>query len=227
MRRNKRWTVEEKLEAVLKYLDGNFSKTAIANQVGCHPTIIRKWVSAYRQDGIQGLEKKRTKVKYSPAFKNKLINEVQNGLTQTEVMRKYNLSSSSLLALWIKEYTSGIKPSSKGRYSMNKGRKTTFEERLKIVQYALDNQKDYQLAADKHQVSYQQVYGWVRKYELNGQDGLVDRRGHKSKPNEKMTDFERLEEALKVEQRNSRRLQMENDYLKKLNEIEKDLEDYR
>lgn len=227
MRKNKRWTIEEKLEAVLKYLDGSSSKTTIAKQVGCHPTVIGKWVSAYRQDGIQGLEKKRTKENYTPTFKKKLINEVQNGLTQVEVMHKYNLSSSSLLALWIKEYTSGIKPSSKGRYFMDKGRKTTFEERLEIVRYAFENQKDYQLAADKYQVSYQQVYGWVRKYELDGQDGLIDRRGQKSKPSKKMSDFERLEEALKTEQRNSRRLQIENDYLKKLNEIEKNLEDYR
>ena len=58
MRRNKQWSVEEKLEAVLRYLDGNITKTAIANQVGGHPTIIGKWVSACRQDGLQGLEKK-------------------------------------------------------------------------------------------------------------------------------------------------------------------------
>lgn len=84
---------------------------------------------------------------------------------------------------------------------MDKGRKTTLEERLKIVQFTLDNQKDYQSAAEKYQVSYQQVYGWVRKYELDGKDGLLDRRG--------------------------RKLQMENDYLKKLNQIERELEGYR
>lgn len=77
------------------------------------------------------------------------------------------------------------------------------------------------MAADEYQVSYQQVYGWVRKYELDDPDGLVDRRGQKLKPSGYLSEFDRLEEALKAEQRNSRRLQMENDYLKRLNEIER------
>lgn len=225
--KNKRWTTEEKLQAVLKYLDGGLFLAEIVKQVGCHESIFCKWLAAYRQDGIQGLEKKRMKESFTPVFKKKLIKEVQNGMTQAAVMRKYNLSSSSLLSLWIKEYTSGNKPSSKGRYVMNKGRKTTLEERLKIVQFTLDNQKDFQLAADNYQVSYQQVYGWVRKYELDGKDGLLDRRGHKQKRIEEMSDIERLKEELKIEQRTSRKLQMENDYLKKLNQIEKDLKDYR
>ena len=60
-------------------------------------------------------------------------------------------------------------------------RKTTLEERLEIVSLALTHEKDYQKAADQYRVSYQQVYSWVRKYELEGKEGLVDRRGMKRK----------------------------------------------
>ncbi|MEE4562246.1 transposase [Paenibacillus polymyxa] len=48
---------------------------------------------------------------------------------------------------------------------MNKGRKTTFEERIEIAQYTIANQLDYQGFIKKYDVSYQQVYAWVRKYQ--------------------------------------------------------------
>ncbi len=60
---------------------------------------------------------------------------------------------------------------------MTKGRKTTWKERIEIVQDALENGKNYHKTAEKHQVSYQQVYQWVRKYEAGGWDALKDRRG--------------------------------------------------
>jgi len=116
--KNKRWTIENKLQAVLRYLDGGLFLADIVKQVGCYKSVFCKWLAAYRQDGILGLEKKRIKESFTPAFKKKLINEVQNGMIQADVTRKYNLSSSSLLSSWIKEYTSGNKPSSKGRYVM-------------------------------------------------------------------------------------------------------------
>ena len=35
-------------------------------------------------------------------------------------------------------------------------------------------------------ISYQQIYSWVRKYEATGVDGLVDRRG-KAKAEDELT----------------------------------------
>ena len=60
---------------------------------------------------------------------------------------------------------------------MTKGRKTTQEERAQIVAFCIEHGKDYALTMETYQVSYQQVYSWVRKYEASGVDGLVDRRG--------------------------------------------------
>ncbi|MDT2241621.1 hypothetical protein P7H22_16425 [Paenibacillus larvae] len=45
---------------------------------------------------------------------------------------------------------------------MNKGRKTTFEERIEIAQYTIANDLDYQKSMEKYDVSYSQVYAWVR-----------------------------------------------------------------
>jgi transposase len=41
----------------------------------------------------------------------------------------------------------------------------------------LENGKDYQNTAKKHEVSYQQVYHWVKKYETGGAEALKDRCG--------------------------------------------------
>lgn len=229
MRKYKKWSTEEKLEIVSCYINGEGSFNALSKRFGCDKVTIRRWTFAYKRYGISGLQKRKTQSNYTDDFKRKLIMEVLDGHSREEVMNKYQIhpQSYSLLSRWIKEYTSGIKTTSKGRYPVNKGRKTTFEERITIVEFALENEKDYQHTAETFEVSYQQVYGWVRKYELDGEDGLKDRRGQKKKLLGEMSKVERLEAALKAEQRSNRQLQMENDLLKKLNEIEQTLEDYR
>ncbi len=61
-----------------------------------------------------------------------------------------------------------------------KSRKTTFKERLEIVNYVLSNDNDYKGAADKYKVPYASVYNWVKKYNECGEDGLKDNRGRPS-----------------------------------------------
>ncbi|WP_410865092.1 transposase, partial [Peribacillus sp. SIMBA_075] len=51
---------------------------------------------------------------------------------------------------------------------MTNGRKTTFEERIEIVRFCIENQQDYTQAAQQFQVSYQQVYSWTNKYLKSG-----------------------------------------------------------
>lgn len=104
---------------------------------------------------------------------------------------------------------------------MKQGRKTTFEERLEIVNYTIAHEKNYQVAIDKFGVSYQQVYFWVRKFEKNDSQGLVDRRGKglESKPN--LTEAEKLQLKIKQLEERNRYLEMEVGLLKKLEEIKR------
>ncbi|WP_354021846.1 hypothetical protein [Exiguobacterium sp. PvP096] len=64
------------------------------------------------------------------------------------------------------------------------------------------------------------MYSWVRKFEKDGIDSLIDRRG-RQKPVEELTDTERFALELKRLERENERLRMENDFLKKLEEIER------
>lgn len=223
MRRNRRWTADEKLTIVLKHLNDEVSMNALAREYGCSDSLIGSWVKKYNTQGVEGLKPKGQKTIYTTEQKEKMVHEVLSGRPQSEVARAYGLSHDSLLSSWIKNYTSGKKSTSKGRWSMPTGRKTTLEERLVIVDFALVNDKDYHQTAEKFQVSYQQVYSWVRKYESDGKEGLLDRRGKNKQAPEKLTEKERIEAELRETIRQNHRLQMENDYLKKLNEIEQKL----
>ena len=55
---------------------------------------------------------------------------------------------------------------------MTKGRKTALEERQDIVAYCLEHDREYKLEAEHFNVSYYQVYQWVKKYEEQGEIGL-------------------------------------------------------
>jgi len=94
------------------------------------------------------------------------------------------------------------------------------KERIEIVEFCISNSKDYSTTIKKYDVSYQQIYTWVRKYEAQGVDGLTDRRG-KRKDAASMTEVERLKAELKLKEAENRRLQIENEVLKKLDEVER------
>ena len=63
---------------------------------------------------------------------------------------------------------------------MTNGRKTTQQERLEAVKYCIENGNDYNLTAEKFQVSYQQIYLWTKKFSEMGEAGLEDRRGQRT-----------------------------------------------
>lgn len=103
---------------------------------------------------------------------------------------------------------------------MTKGRKTTYEERIEIVSFCIENQKDYQLTVDTYHVSYQQIYSWVKKYETQGAGALTDKRG-RTKPETEMTELEKLRAENRLLKAQNKRQEMEMAFLKKLGEIER------
>ena len=103
---------------------------------------------------------------------------------------------------------------------MTKGRKTTFEERISIVEDCIANGRDYTETAVKFNVSYQQVYTWVRKYDRYGLDGLRDGRGRR-KPESEMSELEQIWYENRILKAQLTQQQMEIDFLKKLEELER------
>ena len=143
--------------------------------------------------------------------------------SQDDICKKYGIRSRSKLQIWIKKYNGHeeLKASGIGESSlMTKGRKTTFEERIEIVQYCIAHDHNYAETSEKYQVSYQQARNYTVKYEAGGVDALLDNRGRRKKPDE-LSELERLRAEVKLLKAQKERAEMEISFLKKLEEIER------
>ena len=161
--------------------------------------------------------------KYSPELKQQAVQDYLAGKgSLRQVCKQYEIKDKRQLRYWISCYN-GHKDfkesySTGGEIYMTKGRKTTQEERAQIVAFCIEHGKDYGLTVETYQVSYQQIYSWVRKYEAGGVDGLVDRRG-KAKPEDELTEAERLRQENRMLQAKLKDKEMEIALLKKLREL--------
>ncbi|MER2010604.1 MAG: IS3 family transposase [Psychrobacillus sp.] len=212
------YSAEEKYE-ILKELDEHYSTYDLGSKYNVHHSTILEWKHKYDKYGLEGLKESSTWKKYSSELKLAAIRDCLSGkYSIREVARLYEISDASVLRGWIKKYNShrDLKDTSKERTnSMTKGRKTTWEERIEIVLDCLGNGKDYQEAANTYNVSYQQVYQWVKKYEDGGDEALKDKRGHK-KEEAKLTPEEKINLHMKKLERENERLRAENLFFKKV-----------
>ena len=98
-------------------------------------------------------------------------------------------------------------------------RKTTYEERCEIVRYCLDHGSNYGETALKYDVTYQNVYQWVARYKELGNPGLEDRRGKRRGSMPARSPEEELRDRIAQLEAKNHILQMENDLLKKVEEL--------
>ena len=160
---------------------------------------------------------------YSSELKLQAVIDYQSGKgSLREICRRYQILSKTQLRHWISCYNGHKefreRSGARGEIYMTKGRKTTQEERAQIVAFCIEHGKDYALTVETYHVSYQQIYSWVRKYEASGVDGLVDRRG-KAKPENELTEAERLRQENRMLQAMLKDKEMEIALLKKLREL--------
>ncbi len=99
-------------------------------------------------------------------------------------------------------------------------RKTTIEERKRIVEYCINHERNYKDTASLYKVSYSQVYSWVKKYEANGNDALTDQRGHR-KTDDEVDALERLRRENLRLKRQLEEKDMLTELLKKVREFER------
>lgn len=215
---------EEKLRAVHEYLQGVLSLRDIALKYGVGDSSVRKWIAKYNAGGDAALLPNHTKKHYSKSFKQEVVRAYLAGEgSYSELCVRYNIPSFTTARKWVLEYNdcSTIRGFETGGTTiMTKGRKTTYEERIEIVSFCIENHKDYQLTVDTYQVSYQQIYSWVKKYESQGVEALTDKRG-RTKPEAEMTELEKLRAENRLLKAQNKRQEMEMAFLKKLDEIER------
>jgi transposase-like protein len=226
MSRERKYTVEAKVRAAERYLRGEASAAGIAAEMEMGKrgkSTVREWAATYRENGIEGFHLKEGNSSYTAETKKQAVEDYLQGKgSLREICRKYHIPSKETLRRWIEVYNSnrelrGYDPRPEVYVAMRK--KTTKEEREEIVRYCLEHGKDYKGTAAKYEVSYSQVYQWVRHYEEQGEAGLEDRRG-KRKSDDEVDELERLRREnlrLKAELQKSERLNL---LLKKVKEFE-------
>ncbi|QRG66678.1 helix-turn-helix domain-containing protein [Brevibacillus choshinensis] len=217
------FTASEKLAILLEIDSGQIGVMAAAKTYGISKTTVVKWRRRYEVYGYKGLEIQSYNRTYSVELKLQAVQDYLTGhYSQYEIIDKYKIASRTQLKNWVDKYNghSSLKSYNEGAKAMTKGRATTWQERIDIVHYCLAHKHDYQETASQYQVSYQQVYQWVKKYEDGGLDALQDRRGRK-KPVEELTETEQEKMAMKKLEYENERLRAEIAFLKKLQEFQR------
>jgi transposase-like protein len=220
MGRKTKYTPEQKIHACIDYLRGIKSAREIAGELSMGKygdTKILFWVKLYKANGAQIFINPKNH-RYTKEFKEKVVREYQAGSSLQDLASKYGIPSNETVRKWVIKYNSHIEQTEYDPHPevrMAKNRKTTFEERLEIVQYCIDHQMNYSKTAADYECSYGQVYSWVRKWQRDGDDGLRDGRGRR-KSEDELTEVERLQRQLKIEQNRNKLLAMENELLKKV-----------
>ena len=208
---------EVKLRAVKDYISGSGSYLSHASELEVGKTVFRRWVNKYKTFGESAFIRTGHNQAYPASFKKYVVETYLNGEgSYRELAFTYNIPSENTIRQWVLKYNGHetLKASGTGGNAiMTKGRKTTFDERVEIVQYCIAHNHNYAKTSEQFEISYQQVRNYTIKYEKQGVEALRDRRG-KRKPEAEMSELEKL----RAEKEHA---QMEADFLKKLAEIER------
>ena len=208
-----------------EYLDGIGSIQFLADKYSIGYSTLKGWINEYQIHGIAAFchpsNRNRT---YSKEFKLRCVEAVLNGEgTVDDIIAKYAISSRSVLRSWISLYNANRElrdyDSKREVYMAEARRKTTLAERKKIVEYCITHNRDYKGTASLYDVSYSQVYSWVRKYDIAGEDGLSDKRGH-NKTDDEVDELERLRRENLRLKRQLEEKDMVVELLKKVKEFE-------
>ncbi|MGY1461322.1 IS3 family transposase [Bacillus toyonensis] len=118
-----KFTADEKIHIVQRYLNGNESYREISKAVGIRDTVILNWVNQYKQNGVEAFLKRYTN--YTQQFKLDVLNfMIENGTSLFETAAIFNIPAPSMIIVWKKQFeTQGIaalQSKKKGRPSMEK-----------------------------------------------------------------------------------------------------------
>ena len=119
-----RYDLDFKIKVIAYYRQGH-TGAATAKKFNVNPQFVHKWVKQYQSGGIDAIKPKISKAYYSREFKHKVITTMlTQGLSQSEVALKFNISSPALISHWHKAYRqegmSGLTSKRQGRTAMSK-----------------------------------------------------------------------------------------------------------
>jgi transposase len=119
-----KFTAEDKLQAVGRYLNGHESSNEIARSLKTDHKAILKWVKQYEYNGVEAFIKPCTN--YTQQFKLDVLNYmIEHGTSLNETAAIFKIPAPSTIIAWRKLFeTQGLdalRSKKKGRPSMKKG----------------------------------------------------------------------------------------------------------
>ena len=118
-----KYSTEFKVKIVKEYLETNSSYQNLVNKY-CIPdkSMIRRWVCAYKSQGIEGLKAKRKNTKYPLEFKLNVVNLYLKGeMSYQSLANELKISNPSIITRWVNDFRKqgieGLKPKKRGRPS--------------------------------------------------------------------------------------------------------------
>ena len=222
--RKRKLTVDHILKIIDEHFEEGKSSRTIAAKYGISHATVEEWLVQYKANGITAFIRDGRNKTYSTELKLQAVGDYLNGAGSYKALSaKYGLRSTMQLREWVKVYNSGrgFRQKMSGGSRMKEAHPTTAEERIQIAKDCIANGGNYGETALKFNVSYQQVYQWVKKFREKGEAGLEDRRGKRLKDQTPRTREEELEIEIAKLKHELYMTRMERDVLKKLDEIER------
>lgn len=220
MGRKAKYSKEIKIQSCKDYEEGNLSFKGISAKIGANEEVVRRWYLRYKEHGPNALDSSSRNQSYSKEFKLSVVEEYTSGkYSMPDLAAKYNIAY-SVVRRWINKWYNGIDIKDydpKGDVYTMKSRKTTFEERLEIVQWVIDNNMSYKDVADMFSIIYALVYKWTRAHIDKGPEALkYQKRGPKTKSEvdeSDLTEIDKLKLELEKEKALRKRREFELEVL--------------
>lgn len=123
-----KFTSEEKLSAVQRYLSNAESYATIASSIGAVKSEVMNWVKQFEHNGLEAFNKSYTS--YPVEFKLDVLNYMNtHGTSPNETAAMFNIPSPRIIRKWRIYFESrgidALNPKKKGRPSMKEDKKST------------------------------------------------------------------------------------------------------
>lgn len=218
-----KFTALEKLNLLEDYQQSGLPRATYARQHGIGENTFKQWMIRYQRDGIKGLEEAKKNIHYSKELKQAIVFAYLNGEgTFDDLADKYGLRNPTQAKVWVDMYNEDktLTASPFRKQVPNMRKKTTFEERIEVVEYVTKHKHSYAEAAEHFQVSYQQARSWVLKAKDGGYEALVDNRGH-HKDESELTELDKANLRIRQLETELKDKELVEQFAKKLLELQR------
>ena len=182
-----KYSFEFKMQIVQAYIDGEGGLKCLCKKYGItQPSILRKWVNAFKNLGADGLMRSRRNKNYTFEYKLHVVElYLTSELSYQELANLEGINNPSLITKWVNDFRiagpDALKPKKKGRKKSLKEKAPKVKStRCKDEQRTVDISAEYlkQLEDENLKLRIQNAYlKELRRLRLEEETLLKERRG--------------------------------------------------